>query len=243
MKNGIILLGGNGTRLAPQGSSLPTTNKHLTYLHGKLVVDYSLGTLQSLGCTNVSVILGGDHFHQVAAYLQDGSRYGMNLNYVFQGAATGISQAVYLCKRFVQDDTHFAVALGDSFFDEPVKFKPIVLEQAQVILCKHKQLNRFGVASISNNSIAHIEEKPKTLYPRMEQYAIAGCYLFNQQFFEFFEKTRPSARSEFEIVDILQQYRDVGGLDYTIYDHYWSDVGTHESLQEVQHLLYTKETK
>jgi glucose-1-phosphate thymidylyltransferase len=237
IKNGIILLGGNGTRLAPATSS---QNKHLLYLGGKLVVDYSLGTLQSLGCKNVSVVLGGEHFHQVAAYLQDGARYGMNLNYVFQGEAKGISQAINLCRRFVADEPNFVVMLGDSFFDKPIAFAPPISDMAQVVLCKHSQLNRFGVASMVNNTITRIEEKPKALNNSVSQYAIAGCYVFGQDFFRFFEKTKPSERGEFEIADVLQQYLDVYALNHIVYDGVWSDVGTHESLQEIQNLLYTK---
>lgn len=237
IKNAIILLGGSGTRLLVEGAP-SVVNKHLHYLHGKLIVDYSLDTLQSLGCRNVSVILGGEHFGGVASYLQDGSRYGMSLNYVFQGEPKGIAHAINLCRRYVADEDVFAVMLGDSFFNQPVAFNPIIPNQAQVILHQHPQLKRFGVASLSNRIITRIEEKPKTLDCTVDQYAITGCYLFDRQFFNFFERTKPSERGEYEITSIIQQYLDIGSLGYSIYQGTWSDLGTHESLQAVQHLLY-----
>ena len=82
MKNGIILAGGTGSRLFPLTHVI---NKHLLGINGQFIIDYPINTLKQMGVENVTVILGGAHFSQVVGYLQDGSRYGMNFNYVYQG--------------------------------------------------------------------------------------------------------------------------------------------------------------
>jgi glucose-1-phosphate thymidylyltransferase len=240
VSNGIILLGGTGSRLFP-ATDAGGSNKHLLYLHKQLVVDYSLTTLKSIGCKNVCCVLGGEHFSQVMAYLKDGSRYGMQFNYVFQSEPKGIAHAINLCRRFVQDEEHFVVMLGDNYFEKSVIFDPEYPGTAQIVLHKHPDLTRFGVAAVRNKRIATIVEKPKTLDCMADNYAIAGCYLFDQTYFDYFKTLKPSDRNEFEIVDVLRQYHADNALSFVFTDGVWSDLGTHQSLIEIQHHLYEKE--
>lgn len=242
MKNGIILAGGTGSRLFPLTH---VVNKHLLGLNGKFIIDYPLNTLKQLGCQDVTVILGGNHYSQVVGYLGDGSRYGMNFNYVYQSEPKGIAHAINLCKRFVYDDADFSVILGDNVFEYAprwnnpnYKSKP----RAQIILAKHPSLNRFGVVSIDDNKkIVKIEEKPKELDPNYTNMAVSGCYLFTPMFFEYFKELTPSARGEYEITDIIRKYLENNNLSYSMVDGLWSDAGTHESISYVNHYFYQKE--
>jgi len=238
--NAILLTGGSGTRVSPASLAY---NKHLILLNKKLVVDYSLSTLQSLGVKNVSIIMGGEHYDQVVAYLQDGSQYGMSFNYIYQSKANGIAAAINLARRYVQDGEggNFVAMLGDNYFEHPIEFQSPYPGTAQIVLHKHPELQRFGVASIKNGAIAKVEEKPTALDGSMENYAIAGCYLFDQHYFDYFRNLKPSARGEFEITGIIEQYRQDGALDHVFTKGVWSDVGTHQSLLEVHQHLIKKE--
>jgi glucose-1-phosphate thymidylyltransferase len=242
MKNGVILAGGTGSRLMPLTS---VVNKHLLGLNGKFIIDYPINTLKQLGCEDVTVILGGNHYAQVAGYLGDGSRYGLNLNYVYQAEPKGIAQAINLCKRFVYDDADFSVILGDNVFENPPKWNNPNWKKnprAQIMLANHPNLKRFGVASIdSDNKIAKIEEKPSELENNYTNMAISGCYLFTPQYFEYFKELKPSARGEYEITDIIRKYRENDNLSYSMVDGLWSDAGTHESISYVNNFFYQKE--
>ena len=234
MKNAILLAGGKGTRLQPITHAI---NKSLINVNGKAIIDFPLASLKQLGVENVCIILGGDHFEQVVNYLQDGERYGMSFNYVFQGEPKGISQAINLCKRFVADEERFAVILGDNLYEKPIKLKEN-FSGAQIILNSHKELNRFGVASILNDKIIKLVEKPKSIDFTMSNYAISGAYLFDQDFFRYFTGSKPSARGEFEILDIIQAYHNEDKLSFSIYDSLWADAGTHESIIELNNYFY-----
>lgn len=239
MKNGIILLGGQGTRLQPFTHAI---NKSLLNVNGKCVVDYPLETLKNLGVENVSVILGGDHFNQIINYLQDGQRYNMNFNYIYQGEPKGISQAINLCRRYVADEEEFVVILGDNLFENKISFSIDNLKCAQIVLNEHSEIHRFGCASINNNGdIVSIIEKPKIVDNTLNNYAITGCYLFNQKFFKYFSQTKPSQRGEWEITDIIQAYQNDGKLLYTIPGGEWLDAGTHDSLIYANNFFYQKE--
>src|SRR6266481_7856424 len=97
INHGIILAGGNGKRLRPFTQAI---NKSLLNINGKAVIDYPINTLKEMGVKNISVILGGDHFSQICSYIENGERYGVNFNFLFQGEAKGISHAINLCKNY-----------------------------------------------------------------------------------------------------------------------------------------------
>lgn len=241
MKNGIILAGGTGSRLMPLTQ---VVNKHLLGVNGKFIIDYPIESLKKMGCQDVTVILGGNHYAQVAGYLGDGSRYGLNLNYVYQAEPKGIAHAINLCKRFVYDDSDFSVILGDNIFENvprwnnpDYKTKP----RAQILLSHHRDLKRFGVCSIDvDGKIAKIEEKPKEIDPNFKNLAMSGCYCFTPQFFDYFQQLKPSGRGEYEITDIVRHYLKDDNLSYAMIDGLWSDAGTHESIAFVNNYFYTK---
>lgn len=241
MKNGIILAGGNGTRLRPLTQ---VVNKHLLGVSGKFVIDYPINTLKNMGCQDVTVILGGEHYAQVVAYLGDGSRYGLNLNYVYQVEPKGIAHAISLCKRFVYDDADFSVILGDNVYENAIKWNNPDWKtnpKAQIVLSDHFDITRFGVCSFDDKGdIVSIVEKPKVLDPTLSNKAITGCYLFTPQYFEYYKKLVPSARGEYEITDIIRMYLEDNNLSWTELDGLWSDVGTHESIAFVNNYFYSK---
>lgn len=239
MKNGIILAGGTGSRLFPLTHVI---NKHLLGIDGQFIIDYPINTLKQMGVENVTVILGGAHFSQVVGYLQDGSRYGMNFNYVYQGEPKGIAHAINLCKRHVSDQDEFSVILGDNIYENPVKWSADC-GNAQIVLHKHQELNRFGVASLNSGKIVNIQEKPQSINYDYDNYAITGCYLFTREYFDFFEKMKPSARGEYEITDIINSYNNASILDWTSVDGLWSDAGTHESISFVNDYFYNKKAQ
>lgn len=238
MKNAIILAGGLGTRLSPLTQ---VVNKQLLPIHGQFIIDYPLNTLKQMGIENVAVVLGGSHFSQIVSCLQDGNRYGMNFSYVYQSEPKGIAHAVNLCKRQVLDDDQFVVILGDNIYEDQVVWrKDTKNTSAQIVLYDHHELPRFGVASIENEAIVKITEKPKTIESKYKNYAITGCYLFNHKFFDFYNDLKPSPRGEYEITDIIHKYNEIGELSWTTATGLWSDAGTHESINYLNNYFFKK---
>lgn len=247
IENGIILAGGTGSRLAPLTSLF---NKHMVPVYNKFIIDYPVETIKNIGIKNLTIVLGGDHFSQVVSHLQDGEKFGLNINYVYQSKPIGIAQGINLCESFIKD--RFVVVLGDNIFEKPINFqiddsshsryRDGIPEGAQIVLHKHPELHRFGVASINRETkkIENIVEKPKTINMDYDNYAITGCYMFDRQYFEFFKKLKPSARGEYEITDIIAQYNAHDKLNYTQVNGLWSDAGTHESINFVNNFFYYK---
>lgn len=228
IKQGIILCGGEGTRLRPMTEHY---NKALVNINGKFIIDFPLHTLLKLGIRDLIVVLGGSHFAQIVSYIKDGKKLGFNsVSYVYQNEPTGISQAISLCENLIHDE-QFAVILGDNVFEGDVKFDLSGRYGSQIVLHKNNELHRFGVASIEGDKIVKIEEKPKSLDTNYINYAITGLYLFDFNFWSYFKQTKKSARGEFEITNIMEKYHQVGALGYAITHSLWKDAGTHETVQ------------
>jgi glucose-1-phosphate thymidylyltransferase len=71
------------------------------------------------------------------------------------------------------------------------------------------------------------EEKPAK--PKSDRIPI-GVYLFRSSVFEVLGALKPSARGEFEITDVLNEYVRRGSLASWDYGGEWQDAGTIESL-------------
>jgi glucose-1-phosphate thymidylyltransferase len=239
IKSGIILAGGEGTRLMPLTRIY---NKHMIPIYNRFLIDYPIDTIKSLGVTDLTVVLGGPHFAQVVSHLKDGQDFGINISYVYQDKPIGIAQAINLCKRFVINDKNFAVILGDNVFELPIELNDT--PASQIVLSRHQEIHRFGVASLIDNKIVSIEEKPKELFSlpnkQISHFAITGCYIFDEMFFEYFKMIKMSSRGEYEVAHIIDHYNNDEKLSYSFANGMWSDCGTHKTIDFVNNFFYEK---
>jgi len=223
---GVILCGGNGTRLKPLTSIV---NKHLLGVYDKPMVIYPLETLKSLGIKNILIVSGGEHIGWFTEFLGDGSAYGVELTYKVQKSAGGIAGALALAKDFVGQDK-VTVVLGDNIFDNSkIKIpKDLKKDEACVFLANRvDDMRRFGVLFATKDK-KWIIEKPKDLKNALG--AITGLYIYPPNVFDVIKKLKPSLRGELEISDVNNHYLSKGLLCNPEFNGFWSDAGTFESL-------------
>ncbi len=231
---GIILAGGTGSRLFPLTK---VTNKHLLPVGHKPMIYHPVEKLTEAGVTEILIVTGVDHMGDVVGLLGSGKEFGCRFTYRVQDEAGGIAQALALAEHFVHGDL-CAVILGDNIFQDSLtaevkKFR----EQktgARILLKKVSDPQRFGVAEISGDRVLGIEEKPKK--PKSDL-AVTGIYFYDGGVFDSIRGLKPSARGEFEITDVNNQYIKQGNLSYGMLSGWWSDAGTFESLARVNQLL------
>lgn len=228
MTKGIILAGGNGTRLRPLTLS---TNKHLLPVWNKQMIYYPLQTMLDAGIKDVLIISGQEHAGHFVELLGSGSRFNARFTYKVQDEAGGIAQALGLAKDFIgKDEKPFLVLLGDNIFEDELKVNLKEISQAKVFLKKVKDAYRFGVVNFDyNKDIEFIVEKPKD---KKEGYAVTGAYVYYRDVFDLISRLKPSGRGELEITDINNHYANLRILDYDILEKFWSDAGTFESLHK-----------
>lgn len=227
MKKGIILAGGNGTRLHPLTF---ITNKHLLPVYDKPMILYPLETLRRSGISEIRIVCGGEYADQFRKFLGKGGDYGVNISYAWQERAGGIAEALGLAEDFLSPGEQTAVILGDNVFEdefrdsaENFKGRP----GARVFLKEVPDPERFGIAEISGGLVRNITEKPASPKSR---YAATGIYFYDRGVFDKIRKLKPSPRGELEITDLNNLYAGEGLLSHEIVRGFWSDAGTIDSL-------------
>lgn len=236
---GIILAGGNGTRLLP---CTQLTNKHLLPVYNKPMIYYPLETLISAGIKDILIVTGGNNPGDFLKLLKNGSNFGLKeIHFLYQEGAGGIADALGLAEDFADNDK-IAVILGDNIFEENVK-KYVENFEAQEKGTKlfFKEIpdpKRFGVGEFKDGKLVSIEEKPKEPKSNL---ACTGLYMYDNQVFNMIKTLKPSARGELEITDVNNFYIQQGTASHEVLQGFWSDAGTFKTLFESAEFMRKKE--
>ncbi len=231
---GVILAGGNGTRLRPITN---VTNKHLLPVYDKPMIYYPLNFLAGLGIKDLILISGREFAGDFANLLGDGSELGVDITYKVQEKPMGIAHAAGIAEKFAGGDSIITI-LGDNLFyvgkGEKEAIRKLVREfdahpdGAYVFLKEVADPERFGVAVFGNDgSIVGFEEKPKV--PK-SNYALTGLYMYDNTLFEKVRKLKPSWRGELELTDVNNAYVAEKKLKHYILKGDWTDAGTFDTL-------------
>lgn len=232
---GLILAGGNGTRLDPLTR---VTNKHLLPIYDRPMIFYPIDTLQKMGIREVMVVLGGRSVGDIVELLGDGADFGLDLTYRYQRGALGIAHAVGLARDFVGTDS-FCVVLGDNILrGDPLRDTAAAFEEgvwgAGTFLYRVPDPQRFGVAEFDGDRLVGFEEKPSV--PKSDLIPI-GVYFLRPDSFDVIASLVPSGRGELEITDVLNHYIPDDRLFWREYEGHWSDAGTVESLLDAAQVV------
>jgi glucose-1-phosphate thymidylyltransferase len=232
---GIIIAGGNGTRLRPLTM---VTNKHLLPIYNKPMVFYPLETLIGAGITEILIVSGVEHAGHFLNLLGSGKEFGVRLSYEVQEEAGGIAQALGLGEDFAGGENITAI-LGDNIYEDRTLIAEAVKDFSKqekggkIFLKEVDDAARFGVAEISGNHIVGIEEKPARPKSNM---AVTGLYMYDGDVFSTIKGLKPSARGELEITDVNNFYIQNGTMSYQVLDGEWTDAGTFDSLLKANNL-------
>lgn len=233
---GIVLAGGSGTRLYPITKGI---SKQLMPIYDKPMVYYPISVLMLAGIREILIISTPFDLPGFKRLLGDGSDYGVKFTYAEQPSPDGLAQAFTIGKDFIGDDSACLV-LGDNIFHGAGFTK--MLKEAVRTAEKDKKATvfgywvsdpeRYGVAEFDKEgNCLSIEEKPQN--PK-SNYAVVGLYFYPNKVVDVAANIKPSARGEYEITTVNQQFLEDGELKVQTLGRgfAWLDTGTHDSLSE-----------
>jgi glucose-1-phosphate thymidylyltransferase len=244
MRRGIILAGGDGTRLHP---ATLVISKQLLPVYDKPMIYYPLTTLMLAGIREILIISTPFHTPHFQSLLGDGEKWGLKISYGAQPRPDGLAQALLIGEKFL-DQKPCALILGDNiFFGNDLV---AILREANsnlagaTILAYHVvDPERFGVVEFDkNHNVVSLEEKPAK--PR-SNYAVTGLYFYDQTASDRAKTLKPSKRGELEITDLNRLYLESGQLKVKLMGRglAWLDTGTHETLLEAGQFVQTVEKR
>ena len=243
---GIILAGGDGTRLYPLTKGI---SKQLLPVYDKPMIYYPLSVLMLAGIQDILIISTPKDLPNFKKIFGDGSQIGLRLSYKEQPSPDGLAQAFIIGEDFIENED-VCLVLGDNIFFG-YGFSEI-LQNARKNVSEGKSTifsyyvndpERYGVVEFDNaGNVTSINEKPKN---PVSNYAVVGLYFYTNDVIQIAKKVTPSHRGELEITSINQSYLHQKclkvenlGRGFT-----WLDTGTHDSLMEAGQFIETIEKR
>lgn len=243
---GIILAGGNGSRLYPLTM---VTSKQLLPVYDKPLIYYSLSTLMLAEIRDILIISTPQDLPNFKRLLGDGEQFGVNLSYAEQEKPEGIAQAFLIGESFIEGDA-CALVLGDNiFYGNGLKnlIKEAVSNSdkglATIFGYYVNDPERFGIVEFDEKgTVVSIEEKPSN--PK-SNYCVTGLYFYDNKVAEYAKKLKPSKRNELEITELNQMYLNEGRLSVQFLgrEFTWIDTGTIDSLYEASSFVKLIQTR
>ena len=243
---GIILAGGEGTRLSPLTSVL---SKQLLPVYDKPMIFYPISVLFLAGIKEILIISTKRDLPSFKNLLGDGSDLGVSFSYKVQDNPRGLADAFILGEDFIGND-NVCLILGDNLFYgsnlqellHKSRLECNKSENAIIFGSYVPDPERYGVVNFVDNKILSIEEKPKN---PQSNFAVVGLYFYPNSVIKISKNVVPSKRGEIEITSVNQGFLNQSKLKLKISNRgtTWLDTGTPDSLCDASNFIKSIEVR
>ena len=211
----VILAGGKGTRLKPYTTVIP---KPLVPVGERAIIDILITRLVKCGVDEVYICL--NHFAEIImAYLGDGSKFGLRINYSLEKEPLGTVAPITLIKDLPEN---FLVMNGDLLTD--LDFRELFsIHTSRKSLLTVSTFHRttkidFGVLelAVDNQTVTGFREKPEYSFN-----VSMGVYAMNRKIMEYVPANTPFGFDNL-MLRLLGKNIPINVFPYS---GYWLDIG------------------
>jgi glucose-1-phosphate thymidylyltransferase len=235
---GIILAGGSGTRLYPVTKAM---SKQMVPIYDKPMIYYPMSVLMLAGIKDILIISTPRDIVTFKELFQDGSDFGLNIEYAVQEQPNGLAEAFIIGEEFIGNDS-VSLILGDNIFygqnfSSHLKKASELKRGAYVFGYYVQNPKSFGVVEFdAEGKVISLEEKPE--HPK-SKYAVPGLYFYDNSVVAKAKALKPSARGELEITDLNIVYMKEETLKVQLLGRgmAWLDTGTHASMLQASNFV------
>ncbi|PPB58001.1 alcohol dehydrogenase [Campylobacter hyointestinalis subsp. hyointestinalis] len=216
----VLMVGGLGTRLRPLTDDTP---KPMLDVGNKPILQTIVEKFAEHGYTNI-IMCVNYKAHIIRDYFGDGSKFGVNIEYVLEKDRMGTAGALSLLKRPNED---FFVMNGDLLtnvnFEYLHEYHMINKSSATMCIREYSMQVPYGVVNLKDNKICSIKEKPIHKF-----FVSAGIYMLSPSVLDFIPHGKfydmPS------LFDVLLS-KNLGIHPFPIRE-YWLDIGRIEEYKK-----------
>jgi choline kinase len=233
---GVILAAGVGTRLAPLTLDCP---KPLLVIAGRLLLDYTIEAFVQAEIRELVLVIGYKG-EMIQKYVDDGSRYGAKVKYVFNPAYhLGNASSVQAVNEIVGEEP-FILSMADHMISHQILNILLTTQVEHNMLCVDRQacappqvkdatkvwVNESGLVTRIGKRIKHWNAID------------TGVFLFSSCIFAAISQLIPSSNKVNGISDAVTWLIKMG---YGIYacdvsGSFWMDVDTSDDLRYVENV-------
>ena len=213
----IILSGGRGVRLAPLTEVIP---KPLVPIGGMPILEIVLRQLRAQGFRKITLAVGYMS-ELLKAYFQDGSRFGVEIDYSYEKEPLGTAGPLALIDRL--DDT-FMVMNADVLTN--IDYQELVghhrAQKGVTTIATFEKLTKIDLGVIVKNGDGRVKDYIEK--PSYKHLVSMGIYVFEPQVLELIPK---KVYLDFpDLVRILLGKNQP--VHYYHFPGYWLDIGRHD---------------
>jgi len=220
----VILAAGKGTRMRGLCSHTP---KPMLPIANRSIISLIFARLKSVGIRDVALVIGfeGD---KLKALVGDGSRYGVNVTYIWQEEQLGTGHAALICEEFVAGGPFFLI-FGDILTPEENFAGMVELfgrDDCDAVLSVFpvEDPSNGAAVDVQDGLVAGIIEKPPpgTI---TNAYNNAGVFIWPAEIFDLIRGLEKSPRGEYEftdgIINFIEKGRRLGAFELR---GYWENI-------------------
>ena len=213
----VLMVGGEGTRLAPMTHSTP---KPLLKVGDKPILQIILERLEHAGFRNV-YLCTGYRSEDIENFCGDGSRFNLSIKYFREEEKLGTVGAV----KYLEEDLKMPFLLMNGDLLTLLNYRHVLnfhFENEGDLTVGSKEFIYslpYGVLEMEGIEITNVVEKPHYTY-RVN----AGIYVINNELLEFIPKGKYFDITEL-IAKVLEKEKKL--LAFPI-EEYWIDIGQHQ---------------